>query len=269
MSLAYCLDRFRTRRFSLTKLHFPVKAITLHQGEGKPGKVYHPITLSDLPIPVPGPGQVLVKVSAFFEGPTRILTNSPSQSQLKAAAYNHRDLFIREGLYPGAIYSTPSRPSILGGDGAGIVVAPFSHSLHNKPVLISSAVNWISSPLGPEDSSVYGNFGGVKATGGRGTFAEYLVVDGNDVVACPEHFLGRGKEGWSEAASVPLGGVTAWRATFTKGEVKANDNVLVTGIGGGVALMALQYCLAAGEHILSPLPYICLTIRVDTDRNSQ
>lgn len=66
------------------------------------------------------------------------------------------------------------------------------------------------------------------------------------MVECPSHFLGRGKEGWAEAAACPLAAVTAYRAVFTKGEVKAGDRVLITGIGGGVALFALQFCLAAG-----------------------
>jgi zinc-binding alcohol dehydrogenase/oxidoreductase len=39
------------------------------------------------------------------------------------------------------------------------------------------------------------------------------------------------------------------RATFSKGEVKKGDNVLVTGIGGGVALFALQFAVAAGANV--------------------
>lgn len=128
------------------------------------------------------------------------------------------------------------------------MVSP-NHPLSNQAVLISTTVNWDSSPLAPEKPG-FGILGAVHPTGGRGTFAEYIVVGVDDVVACPAHFLGRGKEGWSEAASVPLGGLTAWRATFTKAGVKEGDNVLVTGIGGGVALMALQYCIAAGELCL-------------------
>ena len=40
-----------------------------------------------------------------------------------------------------------------------------------------------------------------------------------------------------------------FRATFTKGEVKQGDNVLITGIGGGVALYALQFAVAAGANV--------------------
>lgn len=40
-----------------------------------------------------------------------------------------------------------------------------------------------------------------------------------------------------------------YRATFTKGRVQKGDNVLVTGIGGGVALFALQFAVAAGANV--------------------
>lgn len=36
---------------------------------------------------------------------------------------------------------------------------------------------------------------------------------------------------------------------FTKAEVKAGDHVLIPGIGGGVALFALQFAVAAGAHV--------------------
>jgi NADPH:quinone reductase-like Zn-dependent oxidoreductase len=60
-----------------------MKAIVLEKTEGAftPGPTcYHPTPLVDLPIPVPGPGQVLVKVIA--------------------AAYNHRDIFLRQSESP-------------------------------------------------------------------------------------------------------------------------------------------------------------------------
>ncbi|KAI8594842.1 hypothetical protein EDD21DRAFT_314121, partial [Dissophora ornata] len=52
-----------------------------------------------------------------------------------------------------------------------------------------------------------------------------------------------------EAAALPLAGLTAYRAVFTKGQVEKGQNVLITGIGGGVALMALSFCVAAGANV--------------------
>ena len=39
------------------------------------------------------------------------------------------------------------------------------------------------------------------------------------------------------------------RALFTKCQIQKGSNVLVTGIGGGVALFALQFALAAGANV--------------------
>lgn len=114
----------------------------------------------------------------------------------------------RAGLYPGLIFHSHAHPSVMGADAVGIVVSP-NHPLTQQPVLVAPAVGWKSSPLGPE--SEYGILGSVRQTQGRGTFAEYVVVDDDCVVECPKHLLGRGREGTSEAAAVPLGGLTAYR----------------------------------------------------------
>ncbi|KAM0750851.1 NAD(P)-binding protein [Meredithblackwellia eburnea MCA 4105] len=205
-----------------------MKAIILQKTEGdfKPGKVYHQVPLVQVPIPTPGPDQVLVKI--------------------QASAFNHRDVFVRQSMYPGIIFSTPDKPSIMGADAAGILVSP-GHPLSNKAVLVHSAVGWKSDPSAPEGA--FGILGSTAPTQGRGTFAEYIVVGKDDVFECPEHFLGRGVEGWAEAAAVPLGGLTAYRAVFTKANVQSGQNILVTGIGGGVAIAALQYAVAAGANV--------------------
>jgi hypothetical protein len=116
--------------------------------------------------------------------------------------------------------------SILGSDGVGTVVEPKSHPLYNKSVLIAPSVGWLSSPDGPDQpDEPHGILGGTKPTQGRGTFAEFIVVKDREVIALPAHLEGS----WAEAASLPLGGLTAWRAVFTKAGVKQGQNVLITG----------------------------------------
>ncbi|KAK4055015.1 hypothetical protein OIO90_003356 [Microbotryomycetes sp. JL221] len=210
-----------------------MKAVTLHQSEGewKPGpKCYHPVRLTDLPVPVADKDQVLVKVLA--------------------AAYNHRDLFQRQSLYPGTIFSTDDKPAVLGADAVGVCLTP-DHPLHNKHVLVAPAVNWLESPLGPDQGAnkPFGILGAVKQTGGRGTFAEYIVVGKDDIIECPKHFIDGGKTGLAQAAALPLGGLTAYRAVFTKAKIEKGQHVLITGIGGGVAITALQLCVAAGAKV--------------------
>ena len=68
-------------------------------------------------------------------------------------------------------------------------------------------------------------------------------MDEDDVVPAPEHLSA------VEGAALPLVGVTGWRALVTKGGVKRGDNVLVTGIGGGVALQVLQFAVAMGVRV--------------------
>ncbi|GAA5821687.1 hypothetical protein JCM11251_000970 [Rhodosporidiobolus azoricus] len=204
-----------------------MKALTLHStpGEFKPGPhLWHPTKLEDVAVPDLKEGQVLVKVLS--------------------AGFNHRDVFQRQSLYPGTVFSSPSSPSILGADAVGIVTSPSSHPLHGKRVLVAPAVGWLSSPLGPDvPGEPFGILGSVKQTGGRGTFAEFVAVGADDVAECPEH-LSR-----EEGAAVPLGALTAYRAVFTKAKVEKGQNVLVTGIGGGVAILALQFCVAAGANV--------------------
>ncbi|KAK4336124.1 hypothetical protein RTBOTA2_004904 [Rhodotorula toruloides] len=204
-----------------------MKGLTLHKTAGddwKPGpKTWHPIKVEELAVPTPKEDQILV--------------------QVLAAGFNHRDVFQRQSLYPGTIFHTDAVPSILGADAVGIVTSP-SHPLSGKRVLVAPAVNWLSSPLGPDvPGKQFGILGSVKQSDGRGAYAEYVAVGKDDVIECPEHLTNE------QAATVPLGCLTAYRAIFTKANVKKGDNVLITGIGGGVAIQALQFCVAAGANV--------------------
>lgn len=143
---------------------------------------------------------------------------------LRAAAMNHRDVWITHGLYPKISY-----PAILGSDGAGY--------WEDRPVIINPSLNWGADPRVP--SPDYEILGMPKA----GTFAQKVAVHKRQLVAKPEHLS------MEEAAAIPLGGLTAYRAVFTKGEAKAADRVLITGIGGGVALFVFQFVLAVGAEV--------------------
>jgi zinc-binding alcohol dehydrogenase/oxidoreductase len=54
---------------------------------------------------------------------------------------------------------------------------------------------------------------------------------------------------FEQAAALPLGGVTAYRAAFTRAQLQPGERVLITGIGGGVALLALQMAVAIGAEV--------------------
>ena len=75
---------------------------------------------------------------------------------------------------------------------------------------------------------------------------DYLLVDESEVEEAPEHLSD------AEAAALPLTGLTGWRALVSKAGEKNSGKgaaVLITGIGGGVALMVLRFAVARGADV--------------------
>ena len=173
------------------------------------------IQLLELPQPVCGPGEVLIRI--------------------KAAALNHRDEWCRKGLYPNLKDGV-----ILGSDGAGIVVevgAGVDPSLIGEEVLINPAKNWgINEKAQSKEFEILG-------MPSQGTLAEFITVPADRIHPKPNQLS------WEEAAALPLAGLTAYRALVVKGQVQAGDQVLVTGIGGGVAQFVAQFALALGAKV--------------------
>lgn len=174
-----------------------------------------PLAIKDVETPSLLPDEVLVNV--------------------KAAAFNHRDNWIQVGLYAGIKY-----PIIMGSDGAGIV----SHvgenvdkSWLNKEVIINPGNYW-----GNTEKYQSKDF---RITGlpEDGTFAEYVKVKAINLYPKPAHLS------FEEAAAIPLGGVTAFRALFSRAAAQSKEKVLINGVGGGVALFALQYAVAEGCEV--------------------
>ncbi|KAK4466414.1 hypothetical protein QBC42DRAFT_293491 [Cladorrhinum samala] len=202
--------------------------LTIKPIEGaKPGKVYYPLQLNTIAsesLPKPGAGQVLVNI--------------------RACALNHRDLFIRQHLYPGISFTSP-----LFADGYGIVTAlgpnpsPQAQSLLNKPVLLTPSRGWESDPAGPENNGKEFSVVGGAAKYDYGTAQDFVVLPESEVFLAPEHLAP------AEGAALPLTGLTGWRALVTKAEAKKGENVLITGIGGGVALQVLQFAVAMGCNV--------------------
>ncbi|KAH9931711.1 NAD(P)-binding protein [Epithele typhae] len=209
------------------RLPTSAKALVVRKSANPTKPVFHDAVIETRPIPALKPGELLVKVNAV--------------------AFNHRDSWIRKGLYPGIGFGNP-----FGTDGAGIVVAAadVSDPLLNKRVFFNPTRGWISDPDAPETTRPFTHAmgGSVTAVGASaftafGTFAEYVVVEREEVLETPAHLDD------VHAAAWPLGGLTAWRATMINGGVVSGDNVLITGVGGGVALLAMQLCVARGANV--------------------
>ena len=154
---------------------------------------------------------------------------------IKAAAINHRDVYISKGLYPRI-----QTPVVLGSDGAGIVTElgkAVSEEWLNQAVIINPSLNWGSNP---EVQATNYHILGMPT---NGTFAETLIVDASQLVLKPKHL------NFEQAAALPLAGLTAYRSLFSKGRAKTGDRVLISGVGGGVALLACQFAIASGAEV--------------------
>lgn len=174
-----------------------------------------PFTIIEKEKPVAGPGEAIV--------------------QVKAAALNRRDVWIQKGRYFIKEY-----PAILGSDCAGVVTElgeGVDENWLNQEVIVDPSSGWGDNPR--VHSAKYKIMGMPE----DGAFAEYVKVPAENLHQKPIHLS------FEEAAALPLAGVTAYRALFTKCELQAGEKVLVTGAGGGVALFAIQFALASGAEV--------------------
>lgn len=171
-----------------------------------------PLVFKEVDKPTLGPGEALV--------------------QIKAAALNRRDYWITIGKYAGIKY-----PTILGSDGAGIVTEVANDADKHwigKEVIINPGYNWGDHPdFQGDDFKILG-------LPADGTFAEYVKVQAQHLHPKPTHLT------WEQSAAIPLAALTTYRALFTKGKAKKGDKVLITGVGGGTGVFALQLAIAAG-----------------------
>ncbi len=163
-----------------------------------------PISIQETNIPIPEEHEALVEV--------------------RAAALNHRDVWITKGMYPGI-----NPPVILGSDGAGIY--------EGKEVIINPNINW------GENQKVQGDSYHILGLPTHGTFAEKVLVNKDRIHPKPSHLS------MEQAAALPLGGMTAYRALISRCQATKDDRILISGIGGGVALFAFQFAVAMGAEV--------------------
>jgi len=183
------------------------------------------VQVGELPQPVPGPGQALLKV--------------------KAAALNHLDIWVVKGR-PGL---TLKGPHVIGSDAAGTIEAlgPGCEGLALKagaevvldPGVSCMACEWCLRGFHSECPSF-------KITGFQveGVYAEYAIVPAVNLFPKPAHL------NWQEAAALPLAHLTAWRMLYERCRMQSGETVLIHGIGGGVAVAALQLCAANACRVI-------------------
>jgi NADPH:quinone reductase-like Zn-dependent oxidoreductase len=173
------------------------------------------LRLEAVPDPEPGPGEVVVA--------------------LRTAALNRRDIFVRKGIAPSPL------PVIPGADGAGVVRslgAGVAGAAEGDEVVILPSLGWGGGEEAPEP--------GFRILGGPddGTYAELVRIPAANVLPRPARLS------WEESAALPLAGLTAHRALVSRARIRPGETVLVIGIGGGVATIALLVARAAGCRVI-------------------
>ncbi|ANK84123.1 MULTISPECIES: NADP-dependent oxidoreductase [unclassified Rhizobium] len=140
--------------------------------------------------------------------------------RIKATAVNQLDSKVRDGEFKLILPYRP--PFVLGHDLAGTVVKVGSRVRRFK--------------VGDE---VYGRPRDHRV----GTFAEFIAIDEADAALKPSNLS------MSEAASVPLVGLTAWQALVEVGKIKPGQKVFIQAGSGGVGTFAIQLAKHLGAAV--------------------
>ncbi|SDK37023.1 alcohol dehydrogenase catalytic domain-containing protein [Billgrantia gudaonensis] len=186
----------------------------------------------DVPTPRPGPGEVLVQVTA--------------------TAKNNTDRKAREGLYPtkekGEVTSfamggeaTLTFPRIQGADVAGRVVA-VGEGVEAGRIGERGLLDFNLYPDARRDINLMPDYYGHGADGG---FAEYVAVPSDQFHHVPNPELAD-----AELAAMGMCSYQTAYHMMTSARVSAGERVLVTGASGGVGTALIQLC-----RIVGAIPY--------------
>jgi propanol-preferring alcohol dehydrogenase len=180
-----------------------------------------PLTIDEVPVPEPGPGEIQVKI--------------------QASGVCHTDLHAAEGDWP----VKPVPPFIPGHEGVGFVSGVGRGVRHVKegdrvgvPWLYTACGHCRHCLGGWETLCESQKNTGYSVNGG---FAEYVVADPNYVGHLPANL------GFPEIAPVLCAGVTVYKGLKVT-DTKPGDWVVISGIGG-LGHMAVQYAKAMGLNV--------------------
>lgn len=185
------------------------------------------LKILDVPKPVAGPGEVVVRV--------------------KACALNHLDVFARIGI-KGPETKQPDLPHVSGVDVAGIIdeVGPGVKNLKpGDPVVLYPGLfcgECEACQSGEQSMCETYHIFGEHTWGG---LAEYCKIKAVNVLKLPEGFP------FDQAAALPGAYITAWRMLMTVAKVRAGETVLVMGASGGVGTGCITIARAAGARVIA------------------
>jgi len=181
------------------------------------------LEIRELPVPEPGPGQLLIKMDA--------------------SGLCHTDIHAAAGDWP----VKPSPPFIPGHEGVGVVVAAGSESSLHKPG-DRVAIAWLGSACGHCSYCLTGweTLCESQENSGYsvdGAWAEFAVADDSYVVAVPAGISS------FDAAPLTCAGVTTFKAVKVSG-IQPGETAVVFGVGG-LGHLALQYVSLFGGKVIA------------------
>ena len=163
--------------------------------------------------------------------------------KVRAAALNHLDIRVRRGR-PGF---PVTGPHVLGSDASGTVSAlgaGVTELTVGQDVILNPGLSCGHCEYCLRGEQSQCPSFGIMGMSRLGTFAEYVAVPATNTYPKPSNLS------FEEAAALPLAYLTAWRMVMNRGSLTPGETVLIHGIGGGVAIAALQFCALAGARAI-------------------
>ena len=195
-----------------------MKAVRFHEYGGR-----DKLVVEDVPEPVAGTGEVVVKVGA--------------------CALNHLDVDFREGIsrFPLEL------PLIMGLEIAGTIVSigpgvseQWKAGDRVAPYLMGTDPDHVMSRTGRENLSPSA-FIGASIPGG---YAEYAAIPERHLVRTPDSMTD------IEAAAFQIAFGTSYHMLFTRGELRMGETVLINSVGSGIGAAAVQLAKLAGAYVI-------------------
>jgi len=192
-----------------------MKAVVFHEHGGPDVLRYQ-----DMPDPVIGPDEVLIRV--------------------KATSVNHLDIWVRRGI-PGI-----KLPHISGSDVAGVIeqvgervtdVKPGQRVIANPNISCGRCEYCLQ---GEDSLCMHYRILGEQVDGG---YAELARVPAKNAIPLPEHVS------FEDAAAATLVFMTAWRMLITRAGLRPGEDILILGASGGVGTAAVQIAKLVGARV--------------------
>ena len=163
--------------------------------------------------------------------------------QVRSAGLNHLDIWVRKGRKGVEL----PMPHILGSDAAGVVAAVGPDVVDVRvgdEVIINPGLSCGRCEYCSRGQESLCESFGIVGLSQPGTFAEYVAVPAGNIAPKPAHLS------FDEAGGFVLSYLTAWRMLMTRAQLKPGQKVLIHGIGGGVALCALNLAKLAEAEVI-------------------